>query len=110
MAGAAGFERRNRAGKPMLLVRGEIDLAAADDFRDELRRLIAQATSPMLVDLSAVAFMDSSGIDALANARRRAVDEGVELILVEPSPPVRRVLELTGLWTHFEVRPRCSDG
>ena len=110
MTGAAGFERGNRAGEPILVVRGEIDLATAGDLRDELRKLIADADSPALVDLSGVTFIDSSGVDVLAGARRNADDAGVELILVEPSSQVRMVLELTGLWDHFEVRPRCSNG
>ncbi|MGH9032544.1 MAG: STAS domain-containing protein [Acidimicrobiia bacterium] len=105
MAGAAAFERGQRAGESILVVHGEIDLAAADDFRDELRTLIGEANSPALVDLSGVTFMDSSGVDALASARRRADDADVELILVEPSSPVRMVLEVAGLWTHFQVRP-----
>jgi len=110
MTGAADFERGRREGEALLSVAGEIDLATAEAFRDQLRRLIAEAHSPALVDLSGVTFMDSSGVDALASARRRAGDAGVELILVAPSPPVRRVLELTALWDHFAVRPRCSNG
>ena len=110
MTGAAGFERCHRAGGSILVASGEIDLATADEFRDELRKLVADADSPALVDLSGVTFIDSSGIDVLAGVRRNAGDAGVELILVEPSPQVRMVLELTGLWDHFEVRPRCSNG
>jgi anti-sigma B factor antagonist len=110
MTGAAGFERCDRAGGSILVVRGEIDLATAADFRDELGKLIADVDSPALVDLSGVTFMDSSGVDVLAGARRQAGDAGVELVLVEPSSQVRMVLELTGLWTHFEVRPPCSNG
>jgi anti-anti-sigma factor len=110
MTEAAAFERGQRKGEVLLTVSGELDIANAAAFRDQLGRLIAEAHSPALVDLSGVTFMDSSGLDALASTRRRAVDEGVDLILVEPSSQVRRVLELTGLWTHFEVRPRGSDG
>jgi anti-sigma B factor antagonist len=106
----AGFERGKRAGEALLLVSGEIDIATANAFRDQLRELIAEANSPALVDLAGVTFMDSSGLDALADARRRAAEDGVELVLVEPSSPVRMVLEVAGMWTLFQVRPGCSSG
>ena len=104
----AGFERGKSDGEALLLVSGEIDIATANAFRDQLRKLIAEANSPALVDLSGVTFMDSSGVDALAGARRRAAEEGVELVLVEPSSPVRMVLEVSGMWTLFQVHPRSS--
>jgi anti-sigma B factor antagonist len=107
MAEAAGFEWESKRDHAVLLVRGEIDIATAPAFRDALDRLIREANSPAFADLSGVTFMDSSGIDALATARRQAEAGGVDLILVAPSPPVRTVLELTGLWEHFEVRPEA---
>ena len=59
--------------------------------------LVETAGSPVVVDLSEVTFMDSSGIAALAAARNRKAAEGDELILVRPHPNVQRVLELLGM-------------
>jgi anti-sigma B factor antagonist len=106
MTEAAGFEWEAQQDHAILRVRGEIDIATAPAFRDALGRLILEANSPAFADLSRVTFMDSSGIDALATARRQAEAGGVELTLVAPSAPVRTVLELTGLWEHFVVRPQ----
>jgi anti-sigma B factor antagonist len=105
MAEAVEFERCERAGEELLAVRGEIDLATADEFRRALESLIAEAPSPALVDLWGVTFIDSSGVAALVSARGTAEAAGVELVLVEPSPQARTVLELTDLWTQFKTRP-----
>jgi anti-sigma B factor antagonist len=87
----------------VLTVQGEIDMAVAKDFQSELWTLIDHSRSPAFVDLSGVTFMDSTGVNALAAARRRAVESDVELVLSDPSRPVRLVLEATGLWKHFRV-------
>jgi anti-sigma B factor antagonist len=105
MTDGAAFERADRDGESILVVRGEVDLATAGGFRHALQALVETGSSPARVDLSAVTFMDSSGINALVTVRRAAEEAGVELVLVAPSTHARTVLELTGLWTHFTVRP-----
>jgi anti-sigma B factor antagonist len=105
MVDAAEFERCQQADEEILVVRGEIDLANADEFRQAMETLIGECRSPALVDLSGVTFIDSTGMAALASARGTADAAEVELVLVEPSPQARSVLELTGLWTHFKTRP-----
>ena len=59
--------------------------------------LVETAASPVVVDLSELTFMDSSGIAALAIARNRMEANGDELMLTRPQPSVQRVLELVGM-------------
>jgi len=74
-------------------ISGEIDIATSRAMRDTL------ATGPgpahLEVDMSAVTFMDASGIGVLLAARQRAVDSGGSLTLRAPNWAVRR---LTGSW------------
>ena len=82
---------------------GEFDLAAIPDFR----RAVEQSETPWEraeIDMSDVVFMDSSGLQALVHLNNRAHEHGYELTLVRPSHPVSRLLELTGLESHFAVR------
>lgn len=76
-------------------ISGEIDIATCRAMRDAL------ATGPRLahleVDMSAVTFMDASGIGVLLEARQRAVDAGGSLTLRAPSRAVRRVTGILGL-------------
>ena len=91
-------ETTNPDGVHLSLV-GELDLAGAPHLKARLEPL-ARARTPVLLDLSELEFMDSSGLFVLVNYHRRATTEGWTL-RVEPQlqPPVRRLLQLTGLDT-----------
>jgi anti-sigma B factor antagonist len=101
---ALRFRREERQGQRTLVVIGEVDLATGGVFRDELRGLIDDTRSPALIDLSEVSFFDSTGLNALIFAKKRADLTGVRLVLVAPSAFVRRVLDMTGLSTILETR------
>ena len=94
------FERAERGGRPALVVSGEIDLAVADRFAQELDGLVADAKETAVVDLSGVGFIDSSGVRELLKAKKAA---GGELSLLTPSQPCRHVLEISGVWSEFTV-------
>jgi anti-sigma B factor antagonist len=95
-----GFERAERGGRPALVVSGEIDLAVASRFAQELESLVADTNGTGIVDLSGVGFIDSSGVRELLKAKKAA---GGELSLLTPSPSCRHVLEISGVWSQFTV-------
>ena len=72
-------------------------------LRDAVARLDAPRHQSIELDLSAVTFVDSSGIGALVRAHRVADDAGARIVLVDPSHPVVRVLALVGLEGYFAV-------
>lgn len=76
-------------------ITGEIDIATSQDMRDALAT--APGPTHLEVDMSAVTFMDASGIGVLLAARQRAVDGGGSLTLRAPSWAVRRVTGVLGL-------------
>ena len=94
------FERAERGGRPALVVSGEIDLAVAGRFAQELESLVGDTNGKGVVDLSGVAFIDSSGVRELLKAKKAA---GGELSLLTPSPSCRHVLEISGVWSEFTV-------
>lgn len=104
----ASFERCDRAGERILVVTGEIDIATAPELRCELDALSLGAHSPVVVDLSGVTFLDSSGISALVAARQAVAGTDATLVLLEPSPPVRLVLEISGVGELFEIRDEAT--
>jgi anti-anti-sigma factor len=79
-------------GRP--IIRGECDLANATEIESWLRGFGRAAID---VDLSGVTFFDAAALRALLKARRR----NPNMRIVEPSPAVRRVLELTGTYAVF---------
>jgi anti-anti-sigma factor len=87
-----------------VLVEGELDLSTAGQLRrlldDELSRRRA-----VVLDLSGVPFIDSSGLAAIVAAMRRSEDGGGSLRLgPDLQPQARRLMELTGLLRLLESR------
>ena len=86
-----------------LPLRGEIDLNTADELLTRGRMLLAQCgpDTPLVVDLGAVSFMDSSGLSALVRLRRAAEANGTPLLLRDVPDRVGTVLRLTGMSEYF---------
>jgi anti-sigma B factor antagonist len=89
------IESRTEDDRLVLSLRGELDLTSVPQFERELRE--AEATNPRLlvIDLSGLDFMDSTGLRALLQARERAKGDQHELMLRRGPRQVQRVLELT---------------
>jgi anti-sigma B factor antagonist len=75
------------------------------------RLISATATPPafIVLDLSQLTFIDSTGLGVLVGAQRRARETGGEVRLAGAAPGVQRVLEVTGLDTVFGVFPSVDD-
>ncbi len=85
-------------------VTGEIDLYTAPRLHGELATVMADgAAARIIVDMSGVEFCDSTGMNVLLAAQRRARDGGGDLQLAGPRPAIRKVLQLTGLESVFTV-------
>jgi anti-anti-sigma factor len=72
---------------------GDLDMAAVADAESRLRQAVAGAPARLVVDLSAVTFLDSSGIRLLLQAGALARERGVELSVTRPPAGVWRLLE-----------------
>jgi anti-sigma B factor antagonist len=82
----------------MLRVGGEVDLATAPQLRAKLIDLVEVGEAGrVVVDLTPVAFMDSTGLGVLLAAHKRARANGRRVLLVCPEGPVLRVVRLTGM-------------
>ena len=84
---------------------GEIDLAEAPRVREALARLIQAKPSRLLVDMSQVAFMDSSGIAALVEAFQAQQAKGAGFGLFGLRPNVLEIFQITSLDQVLGVYP-----
>jgi anti-sigma B factor antagonist len=110
MTSDAQFEATiSEPGVPVLLVSGEIDVASAPEFHASLSDLIGQGTEIVIVDLSQVSFIDSTGLGVLVGAEKQMRDAGQALRLVVTQPQILRLLELTGLDQVFTVLSNGND-
>jgi anti-anti-sigma factor len=79
-------------------VSGELDLSSALTFEEELRRIESRSEVPLLVlDLTALKFMDSTGLRLILSAHARAINCGRKLAIVQGGEVVRRIFRLTGV-------------
>lgn len=94
----------DQPGQVVLAISGDLDLASADELlrhaADALKRTDLQT---LVLDLSEVTFIDSTGISALVAIRNNAASQTVTLVLRRPAPRVRRLIEITNLDTVFEI-------
>jgi stage II sporulation protein AA (anti-sigma F factor antagonist) len=87
-----------RNGAPVtLFVTGELDVASGPALEHAVARVLDGQSEDFRLDLSALVFMDSTGARSLLRVHNRLEALGRRLVLVSPTPPVRRVLELLGL-------------
>jgi len=70
-----------------------------------LNEAIAVMEAPLVVDLSDVVFMDSTGLALLMNARRRVVRLGHGFAIVCPHGPIARVFEIADMVDSLRVFP-----
>jgi len=75
------------------VLKGELDMATADDLSQLLRAATANG-EPVVLDLSAVTFMDSSGLRALLEGAELSRGSG-SLVIARPSAQVRRLLDIS---------------
>lgn len=86
-----------------VVVTGELDLATVPLLRARLEAALQSRPSALPVDLSGCTFLDCSAVDVLLAVQDAARRDGVVLVLVRPSRPVRRLLSLLGLDEAFAL-------
>lgn len=76
---------------------GELDLATAPQFEAELERVEATDADAIIVDLSGLTFIDSTGIRSVLAADRRSQSDSNRLTLLRGAAAVQRALEISGV-------------
>jgi anti-anti-sigma factor len=88
----------------VLTLRGELDPHTAPNLGDELEKVRTEGGNHIVLDLAGLGFIDSSGLRVIIGAHKAAAADGGRLVLRSPSPMARRLLDITGLLEHIEVR------
>jgi anti-sigma B factor antagonist len=88
-----------------LLLSGELDISTATRLEDDLRRVEAAEPALIVLDLSRLDFMDSTGLRLLIGADSRAHEAGRRLVIVRGNEMVQRVMRVTRLDERLEIVP-----
>lgn len=94
---------RRDAEAVVIAARGELDVSSADSFSAELDRAGQAGVHRVVLDLSGLEFMDSSGIACLVKAQRNAQAYGQRFVVVRGPRQIQQLLELTGLAKHLTI-------
>jgi len=93
----------------VVAVSGEMDLATAVRFKQDLDEAMAFSCGDLVLDLSDIDLIDSTALGIMLGALQRLSDEGRWLILVVTQDFVVRILRITGLQTTFRIAPNRSE-
>ena len=93
----------------VIVVVGEIHVSTADRFSQLLDEAIGRGKTAVVLDLSAVEFIDSTGLSVLLNGLRHVTRRGGRMVLVCANPTVMRLFEITHLDATFDIRPTRDE-
>lgn len=88
---------------------GDVDVSAAARLRDALSRLIADPAEKVLVDLTDVPFLDSTGLGVLVGRLKAQRVGGGDLALVIQSERLLRNFRITGLDRVFNIHASVAE-
>lgn len=103
------IEQTVAEGKAVLRLQGEVDLRTSPRLREALLDMAQMHDTVLLIDLSGVDYMDSSGVGTLVFIKREVEKQKRRLVLVGLQPRVRSVLEITHLDKFFTIADSVSE-
>jgi anti-sigma B factor antagonist len=88
---------------------GEVDVFTAPGLDSELDALVAEGSARLVIDLSEVSFLDSTGLGVLVKVLKHAREAGGWLHLVVTSDRIRKIFEITGLDASIPIFDTAQD-
>ena len=94
-----------RAGKGVITVRGPLNAAGVDSFREQMHRWMAanEAVRQIVLDAGEMDYMDSAGLGVLIALLKRATEHGGDIRIARLSNKTRMVFEITRAYKIFEI-------
>jgi anti-sigma B factor antagonist len=93
----------DRDGLVHMALVGELDLSSVPKVQEELRRVEAGSPATLVLDLSKLTFLDSTGLRCIVTADERARNEGRRIVIVRGPDAVQRVFAITRLEDRLEI-------
>jgi anti-sigma B factor antagonist len=93
----------DRDGLVHVALVGELDLSTVAKVQEELRRVEVNSPATLVVDLSKLTFLDSTGLRCIVTADERAREEGRRIVIVRGPDAVQRVFAITRLDDRLEM-------
>lgn len=101
------FSLRTIDDTPVLTLNGEVDISNVAHFQNALAATPAEDV--VVIDMSAVEFLDSTALAALVRYRNATVARGGSVTLVIANPLVQRIFDITNFDREFKIVRRLED-
>jgi anti-anti-sigma factor len=90
-------QTRQDSTGPTIIVVGEFDMTGTERFWAHVSEAVEARPVSLTIEARGLTFIDSSGLAAMVRAREAATEAGVAFRVREPSPPLLRIVEISGL-------------
>ena len=100
---------RTQGERTVVEVGGEIDVYTAPQLRERVVELVADGQVDLVLDLSGVEFLDSTGLGVLVGALNRVRAQDGSLALVLTQERILKIFEITGLRKVFPIFPTVDE-
>ena len=88
---------------PVIELEGEVDVYTAPQLKHQMISILEGGANELVVDLTNVEYLDSTALGVLIGGLKRMRERDGNMVLVCPSPRIRRVFEITGLDKIFDM-------
>jgi len=85
-----------------------VEVANASQVRDAALKLVSGGRKYLVVDLSGVEYMDSTGLGTLVGLHKRLREAGGQVLIAGAQPRVRKIFDITGLTQVFRMHEDVS--
>jgi anti-sigma B factor antagonist len=102
-------ETEERDGLVRLALHGELDLSTVGKVEEELRKAESAKPDTVLLDMSKLTFLDSTGLRAVVTADERLREQGGRLVILRGPESVHRVFTITRLEERLEIVDDASE-
>ena len=96
------YNEKNTDSSIIIEVSGDVDLDKTDEFRNQVFNAFDKEHK-VILDMSQVSYIDSSGISVLIESHQKAQELGKDLVILKPSESVTSVIEMAKLDTFFVI-------
>ena len=103
------LETREADGKTVVAVGGEIDVYTAPKLRDKITELVGEGVYDLVIDLSAVEFLDSTGLGVLVGGLKKVRAHDGSLMLVCNQDRLLKIFRITGLAKVFVIHDDAAS-
>ena len=96
-------------GVPVIKLEGEVDVYTAPQLKQQIIAVLEAGSRQIVVDLSKVDYLDSTALGVMIGGLKRIRENDGDMVLVCPSPRIRRVFEITGLDKIFGIHDTVAQ-